>query len=101
MFLLLSQRLLLLLPLYTNTTIVFSNILSSHVAALMLIFLSDYVSACPEPMVYMSAQYLYMCESADFFWETFLEMMHVLRPGGFLYLNVPSKAPVHRYPVIK
>lgn len=32
------------------------------------------------------------------FWETFLELARVLKPGGFLYLNAPSNGTFHRYP---
>lgn len=33
------------------------------------------------------------------FWETFIDMARVLRPGGLLYLNAPSNHAFHRYPV--
>lgn len=33
------------------------------------------------------------------FWESFLECLRVLRPGGFLYVNVPSNHGFHRYPL--
>lgn len=32
------------------------------------------------------------------FWDTFLEMARVVRPGGFLFLDVPSNGPYHAYP---
>ena len=38
-------------------------------------------------------------EHDDFFWETFSHMAMLLRPGGFIYLQMPSNAPVHRFPV--
>lgn len=38
-------------------------------------------------------------EHSDFFWLLFLEQLRVLKPGGLLYLNAPSNAHVHRYPV--
>lgn len=38
-------------------------------------------------------------EHDQFFWETFLELVRVLKPGGILYLNAPSNGPFHRYPV--
>jgi SAM-dependent methyltransferase len=38
-------------------------------------------------------------EHAEFFWLTFLEAMRILKPGGLLFLNVPSNGSVHRYPV--
>lgn len=33
------------------------------------------------------------------FWETFLEMCRVARPGGHIYVNAPSNGGVHRYPL--
>jgi SAM-dependent methyltransferase len=33
------------------------------------------------------------------FWETFLDLVRVLRPGGLLYINAPSNYAFHRYPV--
>jgi SAM-dependent methyltransferase len=33
------------------------------------------------------------------FWETFLELIRILRPGGLLYVNAPSNGVFHRYPV--
>jgi len=33
------------------------------------------------------------------FWETFLDLLRVLRPGGLLYINAPSNGAFHRYPV--
>lgn len=33
------------------------------------------------------------------FWETFLELMAVLAPGGYAYLNVPSNGRYHRHPL--
>lgn len=37
-------------------------------------------------------------EHDDFFWETFLEFVRVVRPGGFIYINAPSNGAYHRYP---
>ncbi|MFO1104300.1 MAG: methyltransferase domain-containing protein [Methylocystis sp.] len=37
-------------------------------------------------------------EHDRFFWDSFLEMARVLKPGGILYLNVPSNGYFHRYP---
>jgi SAM-dependent methyltransferase len=34
-----------------------------------------------------------------FFWETFLELVRVIRPGGLLYVNAPSNNAFHRYPL--
>ncbi|TDH64140.1 methyltransferase domain-containing protein [Dankookia rubra] len=33
------------------------------------------------------------------FWDSFLELVRILRPGGLLYLNAPSNYAVHRYPL--
>lgn len=33
------------------------------------------------------------------FWETFLELIRMLRPGGLLYVNAPSNGAFHRYPL--
>lgn len=38
-------------------------------------------------------------EHDDFFWLTFLDIVSSLRPGGFLFVNVPSTGETHRYPV--
>ena len=33
------------------------------------------------------------------FWDTFLELVRILRPGGLLYVNAPSNYAFHRYPL--
>lgn len=33
------------------------------------------------------------------FWETFLDLIRILRPGGLLYVDAPSNSVFHRYPV--
>jgi SAM-dependent methyltransferase len=33
------------------------------------------------------------------FWLTFLEMCRVLKEGGYLYLNAPSRGAYHQYPI--
>jgi SAM-dependent methyltransferase len=33
------------------------------------------------------------------FWETFVEMCRVARPGGHIYVNAPSNGLVHRFPL--
>jgi SAM-dependent methyltransferase len=38
-------------------------------------------------------------EHIDFFWLTWLEMVRVLKHGGWVFLIVPSRGPEHRYPV--
>jgi SAM-dependent methyltransferase len=37
-------------------------------------------------------------EHDRFFWMTFLEMVRLLKPNGFLYINAPSNGIFHRYP---
>jgi ubiquinone/menaquinone biosynthesis C-methylase UbiE len=34
-----------------------------------------------------------------FFWESFLEMCRVCKPQGYIYINVPSAACYHPYPI--
>jgi len=34
-----------------------------------------------------------------FFWESFLEMCRVVKPGGFIYINVPSATGYHAFPI--
>ena len=34
-----------------------------------------------------------------FFWETFLELARVIRPGGLMYIDAPSNNDFHRYPL--
>ena len=38
-------------------------------------------------------------EHSEFFWLLFQEMVRVLKPGGFMFIIVPTEAPVHRFPV--
>lgn len=38
-------------------------------------------------------------EHSQFFWLAFLEMCRVVKPGGYIYMNVPSNGIFHRYPV--
>lgn len=37
-------------------------------------------------------------EHSLMFWATFLEMVRVVRPGGFIYINAPSNGNYHAYP---
>jgi SAM-dependent methyltransferase len=37
-------------------------------------------------------------EHDDCFWETFLEMLRILKPNGLLYINAPSEGVYHGYP---
>lgn len=36
-------------------------------------------------------------EHVEFFWETFLEMMRVLKPHGLLFVNAPANGHFHRH----
>ena len=38
-------------------------------------------------------------EHSEMFWLLFLEALRVLKPHGILYINAPSNAEFHRYPV--
>ena len=38
-------------------------------------------------------------EHDDFFWETFLSLARSVKPGGFIYISVPSTGFYHGYPV--
>lgn len=38
-------------------------------------------------------------EHDQFFWNTFLELVRITRPGGYIYVNAPSNGSYHRYPV--
>jgi SAM-dependent methyltransferase len=40
-----------------------------------------------------------MFEHCEFFWLSFLEMVRVIRPGGYIFLIAPMTGKVHRYPV--
>ena len=33
-----------------------------------------------------------------FFWETFLELIRITKPGGAIYINAPSNGRYHRHP---
>ena len=33
------------------------------------------------------------------FWETFVELCRVTKPGGVIYINAPSNGKVHRHPM--
>jgi SAM-dependent methyltransferase len=37
-------------------------------------------------------------EHNDMFWVTFLEMVRVTKPGGYIYINAPSNGVFHRHP---
>jgi SAM-dependent methyltransferase len=38
-------------------------------------------------------------EHIEFFWLSWLEMVRVLKPGGYIFLIAPSRGFEHRYPV--
>ncbi|MGY3870221.1 methyltransferase domain-containing protein [Aeromonas crassostreae] len=38
-------------------------------------------------------------EHSELFWLSFSEMLRILKPGGLIYINVPSNGYIHRYPV--
>jgi SAM-dependent methyltransferase len=38
-------------------------------------------------------------EHVEYFWHSWLEMVRVVRPGGYLFLIAPSRGPEHRFPV--
>jgi SAM-dependent methyltransferase len=38
-------------------------------------------------------------EHVEFFWLTWREMVRYLKPGGLIFLLLPSAGPEHRYPV--
>lgn len=38
-------------------------------------------------------------EHSEFFWLAFLEMLRITKDDGLIYINVPSNAAFHRYPV--
>lgn len=37
-------------------------------------------------------------EHIEYFWQTWLEMLRVLKPGGRIFLIAPSRGPEHKYP---
>ena len=37
-------------------------------------------------------------EHDECFWETFLEMVRIVKPNGFIYINAPSAGFYHGYP---
>ena len=38
-------------------------------------------------------------EHSEFFWLAFLEIVRILKPGGYIYVNAPSNGMYHKYPV--
>lgn len=37
-------------------------------------------------------------EHIEYFWQTWLEMLRIAKPGALLFLIAPSRGPEHRYP---
>lgn len=37
-------------------------------------------------------------EHSQFFWQSFIEALRILKPSGLLYINVPSNGQYHTYP---
>lgn len=37
-------------------------------------------------------------EHDPMFWQTFIHMCEVVRPGGFIYVSAPANGPYHGYP---
>lgn len=37
-------------------------------------------------------------EHIEYFWQTWLEMLRILKPGGRIFLIAPSRGPEHKYP---
>ncbi|MFZ0435728.1 MAG: class I SAM-dependent methyltransferase [Chthoniobacterales bacterium] len=64
----------------------------------------DHVVSAGSPLPFPDASFDVAMTSSTFehdvcFWESFVECLRVLRPGGFLYVNAPSNHGVHRYPL--
>jgi SAM-dependent methyltransferase len=38
-------------------------------------------------------------EHSELFWVSFLEIVRIIKPGGLIYINVPSNGNFHRFPV--
>lgn len=64
----------------------------------------DHVVSAGSPLPFPDATFDVALTSSTFehdvcFWESFVECLRVLRPGGFLYINAPSNHGFHRYPL--
>jgi SAM-dependent methyltransferase len=64
----------------------------------------DHVVTPGDPLPFPDGSFDVVVTSSTFehdvcFWESFLECLRVLRPGGFLYVNAPSNHGFHRYPL--
>ena len=40
-----------------------------------------------------------MLEHNEFFWQTFSEMLRIVKPDGYVFLIAPSAGPIHAFPV--
>ncbi len=38
-------------------------------------------------------------EHCEFFWQSFKEMVRIIKPAGYIFIIIPSGGPVHKYPV--
>lgn len=64
----------------------------------------DHVVSAGSPLPFPDGSFDVALTSSTFehdvcFWESFVECLRVLRPGGFLYVNAPSNHGFHRYPL--
>ncbi|MDQ2756599.1 MAG: class I SAM-dependent methyltransferase [Actinomycetota bacterium] len=64
----------------------------------------DLVVAPGEPLALDDEAFDVVVTSSAFehdvcFWETFLDLLRITRPGGLLYVNAPSNNAFHRYPL--
>lgn len=64
----------------------------------------DHVVSPGNPLPFSDGSFDVAVTSSTFehdicFWESFVECLRVLRPGGFLYVNAPSNHGFHRYPL--
>lgn len=58
------------------------------------------VSQLPFPDQTFDAVVSSSCFEHDrMFWVTFLEICRVVKEGGYIYINAPSKGEYHRYPI--
>ena len=63
----------------------------------------DIVTTAGAPLSVEDASFDFALTSSVFehdpaFWNSFVEMVRKVRPGGIVYINVPSNGAVHRYP---
>ena len=63
----------------------------------------DIVTTAGAPLSVEDASFDFALASSVFehdpaFWNSFVEMVRKVRPGGIVYINVPSNGAIHRYP---